>query len=223
MATNTSSTEKPGKLQELTMSTLDSIIDKSISGFGPFESAFDIANKYKNGDYRTTKDRCSSMIKWETLKAFNSGFITNLGGLITLPVTLPADIGANLLLQTRLSAAIAITYGLDVHDEKIKSLIMFSLLGKSAQQVVKDFAIQVGIKSFKNIFASHIPYASFIKLHEQIGLKILAHFNKAGFQLFTKALPIIGGCIGGTLDSVSMVAVGNAAIYFCEDAKKANC
>ena len=222
MGSNNSSETKPGVCQELTMSVLNKIIDSSINGVGPFESAYVLSEKYKSYNYKSTKEMCKSMIKWETLKAFNSGFLCNLGGLITLPITIPTNITANMLLQTRLAAAIAVSYGLDVRDERIRQIILFSLLGNSAQSVVKDFAIQVGVKSFKNIFASNIPYASFIKISEKIGLKILAAFNQQGFKLFTKAIPIVGGVIGGSLDGIKSVAVGNAAIYFCEDAKKEN-
>lgn len=222
MGSNNSSETKPGVCQELTISALNKIIDSSINGLGPFESAYVISEKYKSYNYKSTKEMCESMIKWETLKAFNSGFLSNLGGLITLPFSIPGNIAANLFLQTRLAAAIAISYGLDVRDERIRQLILFSLLGNAAQSVVKDFAIQVGVKSFKKLFASTIPYATFMKINEKIGLKILATFNQQGFKLFTKAIPIVGPIIGGSLDGITTVAVGNAAIYFCEDAKKGN-
>jgi len=50
-----------------------------------------MAEEYLAGD-GTLSDKVNSLIKWQIAKAGTSGFLTGLGGLITMPVTIPANL-----------------------------------------------------------------------------------------------------------------------------------
>src|SRR5271169_4874621 len=83
------------------------IVKKGIEGVSPLSSADDLALEYKiDQGYENDDERVDSLINWETSKNFTVGFITGLGGLITLPITIPATFGASWIVQARMSAAI---------------------------------------------------------------------------------------------------------------------
>ncbi len=65
--------------------------DHAIDGVPSLSSAQDLATEYvRDQRYRNDRQRIDALIKWETTKNFTSGFVTGLGGLLTLPVALPA-------------------------------------------------------------------------------------------------------------------------------------
>jgi uncharacterized protein (DUF697 family) len=61
-------------------------------------------------------------------KNFTSGFVTGLGGLLTLPFALPAGFAASWVIQARMAAAIARIYGHDLRSERMRTLIVATLV-----------------------------------------------------------------------------------------------
>jgi hypothetical protein len=55
----------------------------------------------------------NSMIQFQSSVSFGAGFVTGLGGLLTLPVTLPANVAANMVTNLRLAFAVAVVGGHD--------------------------------------------------------------------------------------------------------------
>ena len=93
--------------QEVILNALDWAYDKAVNGVRGLDSAQDMADDYLKGEGALI-DKVNSLIRWQNTKAGTSGFITGLGGLLTLPLTLPANITSVLYVQIRMVAAIAI-------------------------------------------------------------------------------------------------------------------
>lgn len=99
------------------------------------DSAEELAASYaKEGG--PAYEQANSLIRWQNTKSATSGFITGLGGLITLPVALPANITSVLFVQIRMIAAIAQLGGYDVKDDKVKTLVFACLTANSAKEVL---------------------------------------------------------------------------------------
>jgi hypothetical protein len=82
--------------------------DHAIDGVRPLSSAQDLATEYlRDQSYPSHRERVDALINWETSKNFTSGFVTGLGGLLTLPFALPAGFAASWVIQARMAAAIA--------------------------------------------------------------------------------------------------------------------
>ena len=72
------------------------ILDKGIEGVPPLSSASNLAQEYLlDQSYSDNDRRVASLIRWETAKNFTSGFLTGLGGAVTMPITVPAALGAS--------------------------------------------------------------------------------------------------------------------------------
>ena len=98
---NPTSSDKAG-------SFLKRILHLGINGGGGLSSARELGDKYlQNPAYKTKMERINALAKWEERKNFTSGFLTSLGGIISLPVAIPASLGINWVLQTRMVAAMA--------------------------------------------------------------------------------------------------------------------
>lgn len=97
--------------QGMIMKALDYAYDKSINGIKGFDSAEEIAQSYMEKD-GTDIDNCNSLIRWQITKAGTSGFLSGLGGVITMPVTIPANLASVIYIQVRMIAAIAYMGGM---------------------------------------------------------------------------------------------------------------
>lgn len=202
-----------GKDQALSQSTvmkaMDWAYDKAVNGIPGLDSAEEMAEDYLNGE-GSLRDRVNSLIRWQNTKAGTSGFVTGLGGLLTLPVTLPANITTVLYVQIRMIAAIAKMGGYDLKDDRVKSLVYTCLVASSASDVVKQTGIAIGQKlamnALKNMSADVL-----VKINQKVGFKLLTKFGEKGAINLGKSIPILGGIVGGLFDSISTNTIGNVA------------
>ena len=123
------------------MDILNSCYEKAINGLPKMETAQDLAEKYLR-KHNNIDDAINEFVNWQTAKCTTSGFLTGLGGLITLPVALPANITSVLYVQIRMIAAIAHMRGYDLKDDQVRTFVYVALTGQAATDILK----QAGIK-----------------------------------------------------------------------------
>lgn len=195
--------------QEVILNALDWAYDKAVNGVRGLDSAQDMADDYLKGE-GVLIDKVNSLIRWQNTKAGTSGFITGLGGLLTLPLTLPANITSVLYVQIRMVAAIAIMGGYDVKDDRVRSIVYSCIAASSAAEVAKNFGIKLGNKlAMQGI--KKISGETLKKINQAVGFRLLTKFGQKGFVNLGKTIPFIGGIVGATFDVVATNTVGNVA------------
>jgi hypothetical protein len=201
---------KPKKLnQGMIMKALDYSYDKAINGIPGFDSAQEMAESYI-GNGKSPIKNCNSLIRWQNTKATTSGFLTGLGGLLTMPVAIPANLASVMYVQIRMIAAIAHMGGHDLRDDRVKSLVYVCMAGNGAKDILKDLGIVVGQKITQQMIAK-ISGKTITKINQTIGFRLLTKFGQKGAINLGKAVPLIGGLIGGTFDGVTTNLIGNTA------------
>ena len=93
--------------QEQIIQALDSLYGKMNTGLGKVSPPIEqMAEEYlkKNPNL---EEAAKSFIKFQIAKCATSGFVTGLGGLITLPVAIPANISSVMYVQMRMIAGVA--------------------------------------------------------------------------------------------------------------------
>ncbi|MCY0388441.1 EcsC family protein [Robbsia sp. Bb-Pol-6] len=195
--------------QEKIMQAIDWAYEKSVNGVPGLDSAVEMAESYMKEGI-SSYDQSNSLIRWQNTKAITSGFITGLGGILTLPVAIPANIASVLYVQIRMIAAIAHIGGYNVRDDKVKALVYSCLVANSAKDVLKDIGVAVGNKVALNAVKS-ISGKTIQEINKKVGMKLFTKFGEKGFINLGKAVPLIGGVIGGTFDGIATNTVGNIA------------
>lgn len=196
--------------QQKIMSALDFAYDKAINGVPGLDSASELAESYLK-EKGNLKEQANSLIRWQNTKAATSGFLTGLGGLLVMPVTIPANLASVYFVQMRMIAAIAQMGGYNVRDDKVKSLIYACLVGNAAKEVLKDVGIQVG-KKLTQTAINNISGQVIVKINRAVGFRLLTKAGTTGAVNLTKMVPILGGVIGGAIDLASTNTVGNIAV-----------
>lgn len=125
---------------------LDKCYSASIRGLPTSESAEVLAREYlskNNGDIRKSANK---LITAQVAKCTVTGFVTGLGGLLVLPVAIPADVAGNLYVQIRMIASLAVMGGYNPYDDAVKTMVYMTLVGMTAGDIVKMTGIKVGNK-----------------------------------------------------------------------------
>lgn len=195
--------------QSKIIDVLDWAYEKAVDGVSGLGSAAEMAHDYtsKNDDL----DACAnSLIRWQNSKAGASGFVTGLGGLITLPVAIPANIASVLYVQIRMVSAIAHMGGYDLKSDQVKSMVYLRLVGTASIDILKDVGIKVGTK-FTNNLIKNMSMETIKSINKKVGFLLVTKAGSTGVVNLTKMVPLLGGVVGGTFDSITTNAIGNIA------------
>lgn len=185
---------------------VEQLLKLGINGFGPFKSAADSAAEALSG--RTPEQAVKSLVRNHIAVAGAQGFVTGLGGFVTLPVTLPLNVGAAYLVQTHLAAAVAAVHGHDVESEEVRSAVLLCLVGNMGTEVLKQFGIKVGSKLSMTVI-KRIPIAALREINKRVGFMLVAKYGtKRATVTLAKGVPLVGGVIGGSFDATATWAVG---------------
>lgn len=191
------------------MQALNWTYDKAINGVAGLDSAEDMANDYLKGS-GSLHDKANSLIRWQNTKAATSGFLTGLGGVLVMPVTVPAGMASVMYVQIRMIAAIAKMGGYDLQDDKVKTLVFACLAGDAVKDVLKDVGIVIGSKMATSAI-KNISGKTLTTINQKVGFKLVTKFGEKGVINLGKAIPILGGVIGGAVDLTTTNLIGNVA------------
>ena len=187
------------------------LLERAIDGAGPLAGAESLSGEYlRDSSYRDDEARVDALIRRETRKNFTSGFLTGLGGVVTFPVSIPAALGASWLIQARMAAAIAKIYGHDLASDQVRTKILLSLAGDVAKEAMKDLGLKVGDKLTQRA-VDQIPGRALVEINKRIGARLVAKLGGQVVLRIPRAVPVLGGVVGGSLDAVICRMVGRTA------------
>ena len=186
------------------------ILDQALEGIGPLPSGSDLADEYKTESYANDDERVRALIKWTVAKNTATGFVTGLGGALTLPLTIPGSLAASLAIQAPMVAAIAEIYGHDSKNDQVRTLILLCMIGTAMEDVVKQAGARLGgriaVEGLKKI-----PGKALIEINKRVGFRLLTKFGERGVVNLAKVVPLVGGAVGGAFDGATCYMVGRAA------------
>lgn len=194
-----------------TSKVLNNIYNLAVTGNGSFgDSIQELADEYVE-KYGRTEKAIDKMVSNQRLKCTATGFVTGLGGLVTLPITIPADIASSLYIEIRMIAAVAAIRGYDINSDEVKTLVYLCIVGNSVGDVLK----QAGIKSLTNYSAKvlipKISKAVAAKVAENVGNKLLLKTSTKVLPKLGKMVPVIGGVVSGAYNYAEVSAFAKVA------------
>jgi hypothetical protein len=189
------------------------LLEKGIAGVGPLSSAEALAREYlDDASYASNEARIDALVLRETTKNFATGFITGLGGFLTLPVAVPSALAASWVLQARLAAAIARIHGHDLASQRTRTAILLSLAGDVAREAMGDLGVPlVSGNRLTRRAVEQIPGRALVEVNKRIGLRLLARAGERSLANFSRFVPLLGGVVGGTLDAIVCRMVARTA------------
>ena len=188
---------------------MERLLDTGIDGKGSFDSADEIAaaalKKARNPDAAI-----DHIVKDHTLLAAGGGFLTSMGGFITLPISLPVNLIEFYLLATRMVASIAKVRGYDITQPEIRSAILLTLVGADADDLLQKAGV-VATGRLSNLAAQRLPGPILMVVNKGVAFRLLSTVGKNTLSRFGKGVPVVGGFVGAGLDTYLIRRIADAA------------
>lgn len=182
---------------------------RAINGFGGVDSAYQLGNDYLKSK-GSIDQQVDQLIKWQVTKAASSGFFAGLGGWAIMPFALPANIASVMYIQVRMISAIAYMGGHDIQSDQVKSVIYVCMLGNGTKEIFKEMGIKAGEK-FVRSFIEQSSKKMLLSVNEKVSVNIASKLGNKGLSGLGKAVPLVGGLIGGGFDAASTQIIGKVA------------
>ncbi|HEX5534312.1 MAG TPA: EcsC family protein [Actinomycetales bacterium] len=200
---------EPSGLEQAASTLVSKLVDAGIDGVGPLDPAADVAEKARarNKDLQAAIDEIITSHK--KLAAAN-GFVTGLGGFVTLPVALPANILGFYAVATRMVGAIAHLRGYSLHRPEVRSAVMLTLIGADATSVLSKAGLNP-VGRVAGLAMRQLPAPALMVLNKGIGFQILSQTAKRNLTRLGRGVPLAGGVIGAGLDWWLLDRIGDDA------------
>ena len=171
--------EKKKMTQEDIMKLLDSCYEKCLNGIPMVSPGVeDMANDYLS-KHETKEKACRDMLKNQIAKCTTSGVVTGLGGFITMPVAIPANIGSVIYVQMRMIACTAYMADYDLNSDQTQTFVYACLAGVAVNSLLKQAGIKFGVK-FANVVIKKIPGKVLTKINQKVGFRFITKFGSKG-------------------------------------------
>jgi hypothetical protein len=185
------------------------LYEGAINGIPGVDGLEDLAESYGTR-HRDVDEAIDRLISWQIAKAGAAGFATGLGGALTLPVAIPANLVGVLYIQIRMIGAIAHLRGYDVRSDQVKTLVVACLAGSAALDILKDVGINIGAQLTRQMIL-RISGQVLRRINQAVGFRLVTKAGSRGVVNLVKGVPLVGGVVGGTFDAAATKVVGRTA------------
>ena len=196
---------------ELTSSFVHEALSRAIHGVGPLPPAASAAEAQLREQHGDVDRAVHEVIENHVRYAGAQGFVTNIGGLATAALTIPANITGLALIQCRLVAGIAHLRGYDLADPRVHNAVLACILGEdTVKALVKKRRIPAPPMAIATAPA-HDPHLDLVMAAEVTSELIT---NVAGKRMATtvaRRVPVVGGVVGASADAFVTWQVGRYA------------
>ncbi len=201
--------EDSGPFSGAVTGLIENLLDMGIDGKGPFGSASKVAD-VKRAEKPDSEEAIDAVVRSHLKLAAAGGFVTGLGGFITLPVALPANVLEFYIVATRMVGAIASLRGYDIKQPEIRSAILLTLVGADADDLLSKAGVMTTGR-LSNLAAQRLPGPALMVVNKAVGFRLLSTAGKKTLTRFGKGVPVIGGVIGAGLDSYLLKRIADHA------------
>lgn len=204
-----SAADGPGALGRAATTMIENLLDSGIDGKGPFDSAAKVVAEARRAT-SSDDEAVERVITSHTRLAAAEGFVTSLGGFITMPISLPANVLGFYLIATRMTAAVAALRGYDLSQQQIRSAVLLTLVGADSDDLLRKAGV-VPASRLSNLAVQRLPGPVLMVVNKAVGFRLLTGAAKKTFSRLGKSLPVVGGVVGGGLDHMLMRSVAKQA------------
>ncbi len=196
---------------ELTTSFVREALHRAINGVGPLPPAADAADAQLREQKGNVDKAIHEVIENHVRYAGLQGFATNLGGLVTAALTIPANISGLALVECRMIAGIAHLRGYDLADPRVRNAVLACLLGEDrVNALVKKKQLPAPPMALATA-PTHDPDLDRI-ISAEVAADLIS--KVAGKRLAItvgRRVPVVGGLVGAGADGYATWQIGRYA------------
>lgn len=186
------------------------LVSVGIDGKAGFDSARDVAQAALR-DYPSDPERAiDHVVSQHRRLAASAGFVTSVGGFVTMAVALPVNLVGFYLLNTRMVAATAHLRGYDLNDQGTRTAILLTLVGGDADDLLKKAGV-VSTGRLASLAASQLPPPVVMVVNKAVGFRLVSQLGDKLLTRLGQGIPLAGGVIGAGLDAFLLSRIAKGA------------
>jgi uncharacterized protein (DUF697 family) len=195
----------------LTTQFVHESLQRALDGVGPLPPAAEAADKQLAEQGGDIERAVHEVIENHVRYAGAQGFVTNLGGLATLAVALPANIVGLTLLQCRMVAGIAHLRGYDLDDPRVHNAVLACILGEDkVRSLIRKKMIPAPPMAIATAPA-HDPHLDRLMAAEVTSELLTRVAGKRAATMVGRRIPVVGGVVGAGVDGYATWQIGRYA------------
>lgn len=195
----------------LTTSFVREALARAISGVGPLPAAAEAAEKQLSEQKGDRDKAVRELVENHVRFAGAQGFVTNIGGLVTAPLTIPTNVTGLALLQCRMVAGIAHLRGYDLDDAKVRNAILVTILGEDD---VKDLVKRKKLPAPPMAIATAPVRDESLDtlVSREVANSIIGRITGKRLAIsVSRRVPLLGGVVGAGADGYATWMIGRYA------------
>jgi hypothetical protein len=185
--------------------------ERAVDGCGPLKGAAEAADAKLERHGGDRAKAIGDVVDGHVTLAGAQGFLTNIGGLVTMTVAIPANVSGLALLQAHMVGGIAHLRGYDLSDPRVRNAVLACMLGGDSVTALIET---------KKLPSSPMAIATAPAYDPELDQRIASHVaaellervaGKRTIAALGRKVPVFGGGIGLVSDGYATFQVGRYA------------
>lgn len=202
--------EESGVTAKTANALVGKLMDVGIDGLGPLDSVARVVDEALEKKSNDGEKAINTIVRTHIRMSAVGGFVTGLGGIFTLAVSLPANIIEFYVLATRMVGSIATIRGYDLTRPEVRAAVLLTLVGADSQDLLAKAGV-AGTGRLASVAMQRLPKAAVMVINKGVGFRLATQMGARSLSRFTRAVPVAGGAIGAGLDSFLMNRIADQA------------
>lgn len=187
------------------------LLDVALDGRGPVSSAHEVAAETLR-EQGSAEKAVEAVARGAMLRGGIGGFVTGLGGFVTMPVALPVNVAEFYIQATRMVAAIAELRGYDLSQPQIRTAVLLTLVGSRSEEVLKKAGMTTGGGRVASYALRNLPPAALMVVNKAVGFRLMRTVGGKALGRLGRGVPVAGGFVGAGLDAYMMKRIADHAM-----------
>ncbi len=198
----------PGAIDRL----VTMLVETGLQGRGPLRPADEAARKALAKADGDAEKAIAAVARRATTSGAAGGFLTGLGGFVTMPVSLPVNIAEFYLLATRMVGSIATLRGYDIDEPRVRTAVLLTLVGSDSDEVLKKAGMASAGSRATTYALRGLPPAALMVINKAVGFRLMRGVSEKLLARLGRGVPLAGGVVGGGIDGFMMKKIADQAM-----------
>ncbi len=190
---------------------LRQVLEVAIDGYRGFPGAEAVVKRHEAKYPDDARQVIDAIVDQHVRLAGVQGFVTSVGGLVTLPIALPANLTGLAVVQARMIAALAAHRGYDLSDPRVRTAVIACMLGDDG---VTDRLKKSTLPTSPMAMATAPVFDPELdrRVSAEVMTELMARVSGKRMAIaMTRRIPLLGGAVGAGVDGWSTFRIGQYA------------
>jgi len=198
----------PGAIDRL----VEMLVATGLEGRGPLSSAREVAQEALAKSDGDVEKAVARLARQTLVTGSIGGFVTGLGGFVTMPVSLPVNVAEFYLQAVRMVGGIASLRGYDLEEPRVRTAVLLTLVGSDSHEVLEKAGMTSASGRITSYALKGLPPGALMIINKAVGFRLMRGVSEKVLSRLGRGIPVAGGLVGGGIDGFMMKKIADQAM-----------